>query len=91
MNRFLNPFVYPFSKIMVTVDGGIPSVEGEASEDGLLMIVPIKPEGKASLCMVTLSELLLLNNKYQREKKNGQLNASHIVADPTARVIVPPR
>ena len=69
MNGFLNPFVNPFSKIMVTVDGGIPSVDGEASEDGLLMIVPIKSKGKASVCMVNLSELLLLNNKYQREKK----------------------
>ena len=69
INRFLNPFVYPFSKIIVTVDGGIPSVEGEASEDGLLMIVFIKPEGRASSCMVNLNELLLWNHNHQREKK----------------------
>ena len=29
INRVLNPFVYPFSKMIVTVDGGIPSVEGK--------------------------------------------------------------
>ena len=69
MNRVLNPLVYPFSKMIVTVDGGIPSVEGEASEDGLLMIVLIKPEGRASSCMVNLSELLLLSHKHRREKK----------------------
>ena len=59
INRVLNPFVYRFSKMIATVDGGIPSVEGEASEDGLLMIVFIKAEGRASLCMVDLKELLL--------------------------------
>ena len=63
INRFLKHFVYPFSKMIVTV-GGIPSVEGEASEDGLLMIVFIEAEGRASLCMVNLIELLLWNYKY---------------------------
>ena len=71
--------------MIITVDGGIPSVEGEASKDGLLMIVFIKAEGRASSCMVNLNELLLLNHKHQRQRR---LNASHIVADPTARVIL---
>ena len=69
MNRVLNPFLYPFSKMVVIVDGEIPSVEGEASEDGLLMIVFIKPEGRASSCMVDLNELFLWNHNHQREKK----------------------
>ena len=59
MNKFLNPFVYPFSKMIVAVDGGIPRVEGEASEDGLLIIVFIKAKGRASWRMVNLNELLL--------------------------------
>ena len=53
------------------------------------MIVFIKAEGGASLCMVDLNELLLWNHKHQREEKNERLNASHIVADPTARAISP--
>ena len=91
INKVLNPLVYPFSKMIVTVDGGIPSVEGEASEDGLLMMVFIKPEGRASLCMVDLNELLLWNHNHQREKKTDDWTRSHIVADPTAKVRVPPR
>ena len=59
----------------VAVDDGIPRVEGEASEDGLLMIVLIKAEGRASLCMVNLNELLLWNHKHQYEKENESLNA----------------
>ena len=59
MNRVLNPFVYPFSKMIVAVDGGIPRAEGEASEDGWLMIVFTKAEGRASWRMVNLNELLL--------------------------------
>ncbi len=39
INTVLKPLVYPFSKIMLAVDEEIPRVEGEASKDGLLMMV----------------------------------------------------
>ena len=70
MNNVLKPFVYPFSKMKIAVDDGIPRVEGEASEDGLLMMAFIKAEGRANLCMAALNELLLWDHKNnQREKK----------------------
>ena len=69
MNSVLKPFVYPFSKITVAVDDGMPRVEGEASEDGLLMMAFVRGEGRASLCMLVLNELLLWGHKRQYEKK----------------------
>jgi len=59
INTVLKPFVYPFSRMISAVDDGMPRVEGEANEDGLLIIFFIKAEGRARLCIVNLIELLL--------------------------------
>ena len=70
MNTILKPFEYPFSMMSLAVDDRIPRVEGEVNEYGSLMMVFIKAEGRASLCMVALNELLL-RRQYERREGNG--------------------
>lgn len=74
----------------LAVDDRIPRVEGEVNEYGSLMMVFIKAEGRASLCMVALNELLL-RRQYERREGNGWLKMAHMIVDLTARVRVPPR
>lgn len=74
MNTVLKPSVYPFFKIMLAVDDGIPRIEGKASNDGSSMMVLVKVEGRESLWRMSLNELLLLEAdklQWKKEMKGG--------------------